>query len=220
MITVVIPVKNEKKNIAKALKRIKGAEIILVDNGSTDNTVKIAKKYAKVISHKGTRAVAQNFAAKKAKGDILLFLHSDTRLPAGWNKLIEEKMKNPAVIGGSFFMSFDSKHPAIVIGGWYIWLRTLIFKRFYGDQGIFVRKKVFMKMKGFRNQALMEDYEFCTRLKKTGKLAIVMKPTITSARRYNQRGIIKNHLLNLFMKVCYWLNVDRKTMYKIYGMIR
>jgi len=219
MITVIIPVKNEEKNISKALKRIKGAEIIVVDNGSTDNTVKVARKYAKVVSFKGTRGAAQNLAAKKAKGDVLLFLHSDTRLPSNWNKLIERKLENEKVIGGSFFMKFDSSHPVIVVGSWYIWLRTLLFRRFYGDQGIFVRKKVFSKMKGFRNQALMEDYEFCSRLRKR-KLAVIMKPTITSARRYNQRGIVKNHLINQFMKVCYFFNVDRKTMHKIYGMIR
>ena len=220
MITVIIPARNEEKSIAKALKRIKGAEVILVDNGSKDNTVKLAKKYCKVISYKGTRAAAQNYAVQKAKGDVLLFLHSDTRLPKGWKKLIEKKMHNPKVIGGSFFMKFDSKHLLIVIGSRYIWLRTLLFKRFYGDQGIFVRKKVFMKMRGFKNQALMEDYEFCSRLRKKGKLAIIMKPTVTSARRYTQRGILKNHLINQFLKVCYWLNVDRKTMHKIYGMIR
>ncbi len=220
MLTVIIPTRNEEKTLARTLKTATGADIMVVDTGSTDATVAIAKKYATVVQHNGTRAAAQNYAARKAKGDILLFLHADTRLPAGWLAAVENALRDTRVIGGSFCLRFASTHPLIMLGSWYICLRTLLAKRFYGDQGIFVRTAVFKTMRGFKNQALMEDYELCSRLRKRGKLAIIKKPVVTSARRYEQRGIIRNHLVNQFMKLCYWLGVNRQTMQKLYGMIR
>ncbi len=224
-ISVIIPTLNEAASIETTLKAIKGQEwqdgtfgVIVVDGGSTDGTRDIAARYARVIESKGGRAVQMNTGAAHADGDILLFLHADTVLPQGAFVEITRALKIPGVAAGFFRLSFDIPHP---------FLRFLsLFTSFnwwwarYGDQGLFLTRKIFGELGGFKEIPIMEDVDIARRLRNRGSLYIVQKPVVTSARRYLGKGIYRQHLLNFFMVTTYHLGVSPERLKKWYNDAR
>jgi rSAM/selenodomain-associated transferase 2/rSAM/selenodomain-associated transferase 1 len=215
-ISVVIPALNEERGIADALHALPpDVERIVVDGGSTDKTVSSAKSGAVVIHAPRGRALQQNAGAREAKGDVLLFLHADTRLPKEGFREITRAL-DQGYVGGAFLGRFDSDHLLFRFAYPIRDLRARIFLEIYGDQGIFVRKDVFDELGGFPNQPIMEDYEFVQRVRKRGPFKVIPYPITMSARRYLRYGIIRQTLKNWWILYRYLCGTDTNELYRSY----
>ncbi len=221
-ISVVIPTLNEESHIAKTLQSVfrqdGDYEVYVVDGGSTDNTVAIAKRYTTVINSKRGRAIQMNAGAKLCKGDILLFLHADTILSDNAFRELRKRMKDDTVSGGSFYIAFDADN--FILRGVSFITRFNFSLFHFGDQGIFVRRDVFQKLHGYKNMPIMEDYDFYKRLRKQGKVILVRMPVISSARRFIKKGVIRQLLINKFVVLAYWAGVDIQTIKRFYDDMR
>jgi rSAM/selenodomain-associated transferase 2 len=221
-ISVIIPTLNEEHYIEKTLQSVfrqeGDYELYVVDGGSTDSTVAIAKRYACVISSKRGRAIQMNTGARLCKGDILLFLHADTLLPDNGFREIRKRMNDTTVAGGSFYIAFDADN--FILRG-VSFITRFNFRLFhFGDQGIFVRRDVLQKLHGYKEMPVMEDYDFYKRLREQGKVILIRMPVISSARRFIKKGVIRQLLINKFVVLAYWAGVDIQTIKRFYDDMR
>jgi glycosyltransferase involved in cell wall biosynthesis len=154
LLSVIIPTLNEADTIGETIKQLlnegdKLQEIIVADNGSSDNTSEIAEKYpAKVkVLHlpefKGKKYLALNYAASRARADILLFLDADTILPQGFPEMISEAFSDPRIGGGAFEFNLNHRGLTFRLITWLNRIRYRFRQRYYSDQGVFVKKTVF-----------------------------------------------------------------------------
>ncbi|MDI9638086.1 TIGR04283 family arsenosugar biosynthesis glycosyltransferase [Oscillatoria amoena NRMC-F 0135] len=199
-VSVIIPVVNEVKTIAQTLAQLNSdrpIEIIVVDGGSQDGTWEYLQTLdLKAISAPKGRAHQMNAGAAIASGDILVFLHADTRLPAGFDSLAIQALAQPGTLAGAFTLAIDDP-------SWLLrWIekgvnaRSRLLQLPYGDQALFLKAAVFEQLGGFPQQAFMEDFEFIRRLRRQGHIAIVPTPVLTSARRWQALGVWKTTIVN------------------------
>ncbi len=190
-LSVVIPAVNEEKNLLALLDQVvpHAEEVIVVDGGSTDSTVEIARaRGALVIKSERGRALQMNRGAAQAGGKVIWFLHADSKLSAGWKGQMLRALEDPAVVGGGFNSRIEAPGPGYrFLDGWG-WLRARAQRSLYGDQGIFVRREVFRKLGGFPDWPVFEDVDFSSRLFRAGKIKILPGPLKTSARRWQGQG--------------------------------
>ena len=193
MISVIIPTLNEAQSLPTLLAGLQGqddlAECIVADGGSRDGTAALARQSgARVVRCRRGRGAQLDAGARAARGDVLLFLHADTIVPAGALARIGEVLaERPAVMGGNFRLLFDGDDPfSRWLDGFYRWIRERGF--YYGDSGIFVRREAYRALGGYRPMALMEDYDFTRRLEEFGETCCIEDPPlITSSRRFRGR---------------------------------
>ncbi|MDJ0648342.1 MAG: TIGR04283 family arsenosugar biosynthesis glycosyltransferase [Xenococcaceae cyanobacterium MO_188.B19] len=212
-ISIIIPVLNEEAIIQETITRLQGntdVEIIVVDGGSKDKTVEIAKqwKITLVTSQKVGRGNQMNCGAAIAKGDILLFLHADTQLPPNYAQLIKETLSQPQVIAGAFELTIDSPQTSLRFIETMVNWRSRFLSLPYGDQALFLKQKTFSKIGGFPNIPIMEDFEFVKKLKNQGKIALLPAKVITSSRRWQKLGVFKTTLINQLIILGYYLGVS------------
>lgn len=223
MISIIIPTLNEAATISAtvaALRQLDGAaEIIVSDGGSTDGTVEKARACGlRTISAPRGRGPQMNAAARIAGGDVLLFLHADTRLPAGALQLIIEVMKDCDVCGGNFSLIFDGRdrgsrlltrlYPLLRLGG-----------MCYGDSGFFVRRAAFEAVGGFRNFPIFEDCDLYKRLRRLGRFVHLEQQAVTSSRRFEGR-FLRTFALWSALQVLYWLGVNPHRLNRLYRPAR
>ena len=192
-------------------------EIYVVDGGSADNTVAIAKRYACVINSKRGRAVQMNTGASLCTGDILLFLHGDTLLPDNAFREVRKRMRDDTVAGGSFYIAFDADN--FILRG-----ISFITRFNFGSSilatRVFLRRDVFQALNGYKEIPIMEDYDFYKRLREQGKVILIRMPVISSARRFIKKGVIRQLLINKFVVLAYWAGVDIQTIKRFYDDMR
>ena len=225
-ISIIIPALNESLLLQRLLYSLKKiidfqTEIIVVDGGSNDNTVEIASKHAhQVFVTEQGRALQMNYGATFAKGEVLFFLHADSSLTAEAFNNLKELIKKPEYVGGAFRLQIDSNKLLLSIISQAVNLRSRFFHLVYGDQGIFVRKKIFLEIGKFLVTPLMEDVEFYGRLRASGKTVILNEKILTSARRWEKEGILYATFRNWLLLIMYYTGVPAKRLEKMYLQVR
>jgi rSAM/selenodomain-associated transferase 2 len=223
-ISIVIPVLNEEKSIAEtvaALMPLKPHELIIVDGGSSDRTYEICNRLdVTVLSSPRGRGLQMNHGARQATGDVLLFLHADTRLPGSSIDDIRAALRNPQCVGGRFDVQLDGVHWMLGVIGAMISMRSRMSRVATGDQGIFVRRGIFAELGGYPDIPLMEDVAFSRALKRRGAVACLRSRVITSARRWEKQGIWRTILRMWLLKLLYLVGVSPVRLKRYYGDAR
>ena len=199
LISIIIPTLNEAANIADLIEQTRGigdCEIIVVDGGSTDDTCQRAIHADRVLNSPPGRARQQNLGAERCRGEVLLFLHADCRLPSTALDSIRQVLADYRVVGGCFEQRLDARgvrYRLIERGN--AW-RVRLFKLAYGDQAIFVRRAVFESLGRFPELPLMEDVFLMKRLRRAGRFVLLPDRLTVSTRRWQRHGVIRQTLRN------------------------
>jgi hypothetical protein len=208
-ISVIIAGLNEAERIGATVQAALQAEpdeVIVVDGGSQDETVARAERAgAKVLKSRAGRARQLNAGASRAGGGLLLFLHADTLVPPGYVAAIQGGLAQSRASAGAFAFALREAFP----GRWLVErstnLRSRLWQRPYGDQGLFLRRTLFEELGGYADLPILEDYELVQRLRKCGRIVTLNQPALTSSRRWQQLGFLRTTLLNKWMILGYGL---------------
>ncbi|HEX6530350.1 MAG TPA: TIGR04283 family arsenosugar biosynthesis glycosyltransferase [Burkholderiales bacterium] len=211
-LSVVVPALNEANGIRAALEalaplRARGHQVIVVDGGSTDGTDRMAMPLCDLfLNAPRGRAVQMNAGARAASGDVLVFLHADTRLPE--NIFIPE-----SALWGRFDVEIEGRHPLLKVVACAMNLRSRLTGIATGDQAIFVRREAFT---GFPEIPLMEDVAFSKAMKRRARPACLRDTVRTSGRRWESRGVLRTVLLMWRLRLMYFLGAHPETLARIY----
>lgn len=210
-LSVVIPTLDEAARIAATVSSAVGAhEVLVVDGGSLDGTPARAEAAgARILSSPPGRARQLGVGAEAARGDVVLFLHADTRLSEGWDAAVRLALGDPGVAGGAFRLRFDDRGPVLRLLEWGVRLRVAALGLPYGDQALFLRRSVLDAIGGVPQVPILEDLDLVRGIKRHGRLARLSLPATTSARRYRERGPLRTALRNLLAACAWGLSRDR-----------
>ncbi len=216
-VSVVIPTLDEQASVAAAVRSvIAEAEVLVIDGGSLDATAEAARAAgARVLTAERGRGSQLAAGADCATGDWLVFLHADTRLEDGWAQALSALSRE--VAGGAFRFALDSPRAS------YRWieagvrLRCRLFELPYGDQAIFARREAYRRAGGFAPMALFEDVDFVGRLRRVGRLAFPSTRALTSARRWEQKGVLATILSNWWIFGLYAAGANPNRLQRIYS---
>jgi rSAM/selenodomain-associated transferase 2 len=223
-VTVVVPTLNEEGVLAATLTRARQPgvqEIIVVDGGSRDATPAVAAQHADlVVSAPRGRAPQMNAGAARARGDVLLFLHADTRLPDGFADAVRVACGDRAVVGGRFDVTLEPSSPLIRLTGELINWRSRLTRISTGDQAIFIRRAVFEQLGGYADIPLMEDIDLSRRMKRAGRIACLRQRVTTSARRWQKDGVMRTILVMWSLRALYFCGVSPARLQRVYRNTR
>jgi rSAM/selenodomain-associated transferase 2 len=213
-LSIVMPCLNEAAGIAATLAplqplRGRGIEVVVVDGGSSDDTMRLAKPLADraIVATRG-RASQMNAGAAIARGDVLLFLHADCRLPASADHLIIDGLATGAKQWGRFDIAFDGAQPCMRAVAQMMNWRSRLTGIATGDQGIFVTRGLFLAHNGFPDIPLMEDVALSKRLKMQNPPLCLTERITASARRWEEHGVLRTILLMWRLRFAYFVGAD------------
>ena len=187
------------------------ADVIVVDGGSRDRTVGRARAAgARVLAAPAGRARQLEAGWRASDTDVVLFLHADTRLPAGWAGAVRAALADPDVAGGAFALRFDRRSLGLRIVEWGARMRVALFGLPYGDQALFARRAALEAVGGVPLVPILEDLDLVSALRRRGRLAMLVLPVTTSARRYGHRGVARTWWRNALALAGWRLGVDRE----------
>ena len=233
MISVITPVYKESPELIGAtIEHLAGfgrvSEIILVttknDPLASDIHNLISTRFAgntmliPSVTDTPGRAMQMNQGARIAKSENLLFFHADTRLPTGADELILTSLNTSG--WGRFNVRLDDQRLVFKILSWFINKRSGLTHICTGDQALFMKREFFDLVGGFPEQELMEDIEFSIRAKKSALPAVIKNAVETSARRWQQAGIVRTVLLMWRLRALYWFGVPASRLAKLYRQVR
>jgi rSAM/selenodomain-associated transferase 2 len=230
-VSVIIPALNEEAALPAAIRSAREAgadEVVVVDGGSTDSTVETARPLADIVLRRPPgRAAQMNAGASSSSGDILLFLHADTVLPPGSVGEVRAAVRQSGFLGGAFSVRLSVSPSAsayrrgvLRLAGRLIGVRSMLFRAFTGDQGIFARRDAFEEVGGFPDMPLMEDVEFSRRLTRAGKTILLPERITTSGRRWEAFGPARTILLMWGLRLAYRMGMAPARCAEIYGWSR
>jgi len=222
MISVIIPAYNEEKVLPGTLNALFAQpgkfETILVDGGSTDRTVEIARSFFGVhaiMAPKG-RASQMNVGAKQATGEWLLFLHADTLLPDGAIQRLNRMEPDLSIQAGGFMHQFSGDDWRLKLISFLDNFRCARSRIIYGDQALFVRRALFELLGGFPDRPILEDVALCEKLIKEATPLLLSPPVVTDARKFLKMGVWRSFLrvLLIILHVEYRLPVLPRTFFQ------
>jgi rSAM/selenodomain-associated transferase 2 len=228
-ISVIIPTLNEEKSLPRTLACLSESaltEVIIVDGSSTDGTLSLAQEFcartanARIIMAPQGRARQMNEGAKASHGEILVFLHADTQLPAQAERIIERALAKPTAVGGRFDVRFDSSSVWGRVISSFMNRRSRLTGIATGDQALFVRRQVFEQLGGFSEIPLMEDIEFSRRLQQAGRIVALRNTVVTSFRRWDSQGPLRTILFMWTLRFLYWIGVSPHQLARVYRSVR
>ncbi|MFI5317869.1 MAG: TIGR04283 family arsenosugar biosynthesis glycosyltransferase [Myxococcota bacterium] len=212
-ISVVIPTLNEQSRIERALActALPGVERIVVDGGSSDGTPETARllRAERVISALPGRAQQMDAGYREARGEVIVFLHADTRLDGGWREALERALADPDTAGGAFRLRFDAAGLGLRLVEWGARVRSRLAGLPYGDQALFVRKRLLDGAGGISPVPIFEDLDLVRLIRSSGRLALLPVPAWTSARRFQRNGALHQVLRNQVALASYFLRLPR-----------
>ena len=227
LVSILIPTLDEERELPAlldALAALPGRwEVVVADGGSRDATIELARAHAAppiVIEARGGRAAQCNAAARVATGDVLLILHADSRLPRdAYASLAEAWRSGPDVVGGNFALRFDGDGAfERVLGAVYSFQRRHGY--YYGDSSVWLRRDTFDALGGFREIAIMDDYDLVRRLERLGATRCLPGPATTSARRWRAMGIARTVLAWFLIRWLYVAGVSPQRLVRLYRAVR
>ena len=222
-LSIIVPVLNEGERIAAALDALSdlrslGSEVIVVDGGSRDATIQRARLRAdRVIAAPRGRASQMNAGAARASGDVLLFLHADTRLPKAAEHVILYGLERSGRVWGRFDVKIEGRSPLLLIVGRLMDVRSRLTGIATGDQAIFVRRDAFESVGGFAEIPLMEDIALSKRLKRVSRPLCVRERVVSSGRRWEQNGVFATILLMWRLRLAFFFGADPTELARRYG---
>jgi rSAM/selenodomain-associated transferase 2/rSAM/selenodomain-associated transferase 1 len=221
-VSVVVCALDEEALIERAVRsaRCGAAEVIVVDGGSRDATRALARQAgATVVRSAAGRGRQFAAGARAAAGGVLLFMHADTRLPAGWRTRVLETLAQPSVAAGAFSFAVDGERPRDIVAGWLGRARGRLTSHPYGDQPLFVRSHVYADIGGHPDLPVMEDWELVARLKRLGRIEIVPDRAPSSPRAWDAFGLTRSVALNAATIAGYRLGVDPERLAALRGRV-
>lgn len=218
-ISVIIPTLNEEGSIARLADQLINnvGEVIIVDGGSSDNTVARAKaRRIRTLENTEGRGSQLNQGASASNGEILLFLHADTRLPDGFSTDVINLINSDHCAVGTFRLAVDNPTLALKFIVFMANLRSKFLKLPYGDQCFFMTQEHFDNLGGFPLDEIMEDYIFIRKARKHGNIVTLRKEVTTSARRWERLGICHTTFINFLMIVGYSIGIPTRKLASFY----
>jgi rSAM/selenodomain-associated transferase 2 len=221
-LSIVMPALNEAAEIVGALQRLqplraRGHEVLVADGGSGDGTMQLAAPLAdRVLQAPRGRARQMNAGAEHASGDVLLFLHADTRLPEGADRLIAEGLAGSTAAWGRFDVVIEGRHPLLKVIAAAMNLRSRATGICTGDQGIFVHRTLFLGVGGYPDIELMEDIALTRLLRRRAPPARPARRVITSGRRWERRGVWRTMALMWWLRLRYFCGASPARLRELY----
>lgn len=222
-LSVVIPTRNEGAELTETLRRVRllpeVKEILIVDAGSRDDTPNIAEDFGcRWLECPASRGGQMHLGGTAATGEAILFLHADTWVEPNAGAAIAACLQDPAVVGGACLKRFrpPADHWLLAIPEWKCRLRFFLFRRCLGDQGLFARKVSLDRIGGFPDLPIMEEFEFCRRLRRFGRLRLAPTTVSTSTRKFQRLGVARTYLLMSRVTLGYWLGQSPHSLKRLY----
>jgi len=223
-LSVVIPALNESAHIQRTLASLSqgdNVEVLVVDGGSRDETVQRAEQTgARVLLSEAGRAGQMNVGARAAQGELLFFLHGDSRAPFLFDWFVRQGLSRPAASGGSFSFGLDGPFRWSGLITAVTNARSRLLGLPYGDQGLFVGRELFFELGGFPETPLLEDVHMVRSLKKRGRIEVLPVPVLTSARRWTRLGPLRTTLINQLVMAGFALNVPEAQLARLYRRLK
>jgi rSAM/selenodomain-associated transferase 2 len=199
LISLIIPVRGEAPEVAERFRPFSIAgktEVLLADRGDCPETTRAFERIgARIVCGPGSRGRRLDRAARQARGDVLFFMHADSRPPENALAAIAETLEAGAV-AGAFSLAYESETAALAWIAWWANLRSRRLGLPFGDQGLFCRREAYAACGGFRDLSVCDDVDIVRRLKRFGRLTVRPEKTVTSPRRYAETGAVRQVLRN------------------------
>lgn len=218
-LSVVIPAWCEAAHIDEAVRAALaiGDEVIVADAASPDGTAAIAERAgARVVLAPKGRGPQLHAGAQAARGDTLLFLHADARLPKEARGAIDQALADPGVLGGNFYLRFEPESPAARLFTWANDARRRWLRIYYGDSAPFLRRRVYEALGGFKPMPIFEDHELLRRLERMGRTAYIDHITVTASARRFEGAAAKTLLVWASLQALYSLGVSAESLAGLY----
>jgi rSAM/selenodomain-associated transferase 2 len=213
-LSIVIPALDEEQHIGATLQalapaRARGAEVLVVDGGSSDGTVALAAACAdRVLRAPRGRSSQLNAGARTARGDLLLFLHADSIVPAAFDRTLADVVADHPLAWGRFDVRISGGDALLAMVAAMMNVRSRLTGIATGDQALFATRALFDRAGGFPSQPLMEDIAFCRRAKRIAAPLCLRERVTTSGRRWTQQGIVRTVVLMWRLRLAYFFGAD------------
>lgn len=219
MISLIIPIRSEAPEVAERFRpfSIPGeTEILIADRGDCPETTGAFERLgARIVSGPGSRGLRLDRAARQARGDVLFFVHADSRPPENALAAIAETLETGAV-AGAFSLAYENQTAVLAWIAWWANLRSRLLGLPFGDQGLFCRREAYAACGGFRDLPVCDDVDIVRKLKRVGRLTVRPEKTVTSPRRYAETGAVRRVLRNWCVLAGYFAGVSPEKLERWY----